>query len=71
MLKQLKSNKTVELDGIKDITPIQFYEYPDVYTSFWYEFSIIYENGYIMYLSYDTKQSAEIDKKYLEELLNF
>lgn len=71
MLKQLKSNKTVELDGIKDITPIRFYEYPDVYTSFWHEFSIIYENGYIMYLSYDTKQSAEIDRKYLEELLNF
>ena len=66
----LPSNKSIRLDGILEISPIQLFEYPDVYTTFWYEFDVTYKNGEKMTYSYHTRPQAENDRNIILKIIN-
>lgn len=66
----LPSNKSIRLDGILEISPIQLFEYPDVYTMMWYEFDVTYKNGEKMTYSYLTRPQAENDRNIILKIIN-
>lgn len=66
-----KSNIIIDSNNIKEITPVSYYEYPDVYMQSWFTFSVIYNDGKNIPLYYDTVQMAEEDRNFLLEKLNF
>ena len=65
----LPSNKTIPADNIKHITEIELVDYPDVFVEFYYTFNAIYTDKKLA-LYYKTKQSAELDKIFIEEFLS-
>ena len=66
----LPSNKSIRLDGVLKISPIQLFEYPDVYTSMWYEFDVTYKNGEKITYSYHTRSQAETDRNIILKIID-
>lgn len=67
MILQLPSKKVIETDGISQVDSISFYN--DTTSRSWAEYDVIYRDGCIVPLYYDTESAARCDKIFLEDFL--
>ena len=67
MILQLPSKKVIETDGISQVDSVSFHN--DNVSRSWAEYDVIYRDGCIVPLYYDTEASANRDKNFLEDFL--
>lgn len=67
MILQLPSKKVIETDGVSQVDSISFYN--DNISRSWAEYDVIYRDGCVVPLYYDTESAAYRDKDFLEDFL--